>query len=259
MAIGSVAGPKDIGALLKPLKETVASSVPLNAMILRSVLLPALLLAGAAFHGRSSFCADAATAVVPPTDLGYSTIAQAHNALTEPLKDGRAETGQHDAFYFLVASGPDGWRLLLERLADPTGLGDTARKIDSFWGAGGIPAETVDEFIRFRIAELNKRARANESWALMFAAAYARTEHHGRRETFVDRVDARFKAVRKSRQHPAQALVEIAFLRVSLVSDEKFPGHRFPWAASADQQKEAITNLLAWWKSNRKRYVEQEN
>jgi hypothetical protein len=75
----------------------------------------------------------------------------------------------------------------------------------------------------------------------------------------VDRVDERFEAVRKSRQHPAQALVEIAFLRVRLVSDEKFPGHRFPWAASADQQKEAIMNLLARWKSNRKRYVEQEN
>jgi hypothetical protein len=222
-------------------------------------MLPALLLAGAVYSGNSSFGVDAAAAAVAPTDSGYSTIAQASDALTVLLKNGQVETGQHDAFYYLVANGPDGWRLLLERLADPTDRGDTARKIDSFWGATGIPTETVDEFIRFRKAELTKRARANESWALMFATAYVRTEHHGRRQTLVDRLDPHFNGLRKSRQYPAQALVEIAFLRVRLVSNEEFPGHRFPWTAPTDQQKKAITQLLAWWSNNRKRYVEQEN
>lgn len=177
--------------------------------------------------------------------------------LMKPLEARRPSPAQYDAFRNLVNEGPDGWAILFLALCDINETGNTTRCIDSFFENSGIPQDVLDRFQRARNAELAKRA-ANESWALLYAQAYTRSLYPIRGDTNVRRLDRRFDAIGKQIEHPEKALLDVAFVRVMLVDDADFPGHRFPWAGTEAQQTAAIHKLLDWWESHREHYANAE-
>ena len=177
------------------------------------------------------------------------------------LVGGLARTGpspeQYDAFRYLVEQGPEGWRLLFQAQCDTNFAGDAARKIDSFWETSGLSEELLDKFHQTQGEQIAKRA-SNETWAILYAAAYERTAHRARHVTQFERIDGQFESVRIQLQRPSEALMAVAYLRVMLVEAKSFPGHNFPWTAPTGEQKKALEELLGWWKASRSRYNQEE-
>jgi len=120
-----------------------------------------------------------------------------------------------------------------------------------------MPPELIDRFLAAKQDEIARRA-SNESWALLYAGAYARTEYRARDETELKRLDRHFAAIGKHLDRPAEVLMEVAFLRVRLLETEGFPGHLFPWAEKPEKQKAALQGLLKWWKEHRDEFGEAE-
>lgn len=177
--------------------------------------------------------------------------------LMKPLLEGSiAPEEQYDAYKELVRQGPDGWERLFRVLCDTTGSGDAARKIDCLWESSDMSQELVERFLAANQAEKARRA-SNESWALLYAGAYIRTEYRARGETDQARLDRHFAAIGKYLQRPEEVLIQIAFLRARLVGKQDFPGHRFPWADEGGKQKAALQELLEWWKKHRDDFREE--
>ena len=173
------------------------------------------------------------------------------------LVRGLAQTGptpeQYDAFLYLVEQGPEGWRFLFQAQCDTGFAGDAVRQIDSFWETSGLSADLLDRFSHAQRAEIAKRA-SNETWAILYAAAYERTARHSRHETRFERLNRHFERVRTLLPRPSEALIQVAFLRAMLVESQSFPGHTFRWTAPPDEQRKEFKELFAWWKAHEDSY-----
>jgi hypothetical protein len=164
---------------------------------------------------------------------------------------GNASDSQYDAFRELVRQGPEGWESLFRIQFRSDSLGDAARRIDSFWELRDIPRDHVERFTAAQDAEIARHA-VNETWALLYAGAYVRTSYRPRRfDEYQEKLDRHFSRLEKSAGEPAKALIEVAFLRIHLVDNNDFPGHRFPWSEKPEKQKAALQRLLDWWKKHR--------
>lgn len=172
------------------------------------------------------------------------------------LESGVPSEVQYESFRELVKQGPGGWEILFRAQCRIDSSGDVARKIDSLWESSGIPSDDLERFHGAQRAEIARRA-TNESWALLYAGAYVRTSYHARGESDQDRLDRHFSRIEKSLDVPAEALIEVAFLRVRLVEVKEFPGHCFPWSETSGKQRDALQALLAWWDQHREDFREE--
>lgn len=153
-----------------------------------------------------------------------------------------------NAFMALVAAGKEGWDRIFALEFDVYTGGDYARYIDSLWNASDLPEGLVDRFQRAEFLEEEKRAQ-NETWALLYAQACERSNniHAERHVSGVERMQKRIDEL----EHPETAaepqLIAVAFLRVKLVERNDFPGHKFPWNGTAEEQAIAMKAILRWW------------
>jgi hypothetical protein len=171
---------------------------------------------------------------------------------------GNASELQYDAFRELVRQGPEGWESLFRIQLRSDFLGDAARRIDSFWELRDIPLEHFERFQAAQGAEIARHS-VNETWALLYASAYERTaKRPGRLEDYQKKLDRHFSRLETSAGEPAKALLEVAFLRIHLVDNNEFPGHRFPWTEKPEKQKAALQGLLDWWKKHRDDFKPEE-
>lgn len=195
------------------------------------------------------FCASVAIAnATEPQALG-----DRYNILVRGFAQTGPTSEQYDAFRYLVDQGPEGWKFLFQAQCDTGIAGDAVRQIDSFWETSGLSADLLDRFSHAQRAEIARRA-SNETWALLYAGAYVRTAHAARNEVKFERLNRHFERLRLLLDRPAEALIEVAFLRVMLVGAKTFPGHTFRWTAPPDEQRKELEELHAWWKAHEDDY-----
>jgi hypothetical protein len=194
--------------------------------------------------------------------LTFSLAAEDPQPLADPagtLRDGFGTSpspAQFEAFRTLVQQGAKGWAVLIDTEFELGSSGATTRRIHSFWETGGVPESLITGYENAWEKELLKRV-TNETWALLYARDCEESEFHARSESELDRLDAEFDAIKKS-ANPADALIHVASLRVILVATADFPGHRFPWHGTAEQQKDARQDLLKWWSSHREKFKRED-
>jgi hypothetical protein len=186
-----------------------------------------------------------------------TALADHYNILVGTLDPTGPSTAQYDAFRYLIKQGPKGWDLLVEAQFETGFLGDAARRIDSYWETSDIPADLLVGYERAQHAELTKRI-TNETWALLYAGACERVAFHARGDTYFIQLNRLFESIRKHLNQPTEALIDVAFVRVMLVSTPSFPGHRFPWTASAEKQKQALDQLISWWREHQNEHKSKD-
>jgi len=184
--------------------------------------------------------------------------AQKLDEWTEAITEKSQQSDPHDAYKKLVAAGTEGWRRIFQVEFDVSEAGDLARHTGSLWGyveSDGITDKIADGFFRAERAELERRTR-NETWALLYAAAYERSKNWrvDRRKTKTDRLQEHVNHLKNPDKATEPLLATVAFLRVNLVDRNDFPGHTFPWHGTAREKTAAVRAIEQWWTRHREEF-----